>query len=222
MFVLAGFSVGCGGGKASQAHEHSDGDAHAAGVASASFKEGRGLQLAPETAAALGVKPLAIEERRMAHVIALTASVFDAGPPARALTLVPPEVADAIEKNPPGEAKLLSVRRDVSSALTQVEVVLGLPGAPPLGATLEVKLRGPERTVLAVPQSALLRTAMGSFAYVENGRHLLRTAVKTGASDDRFVEIVDGLYAGDMVATEAVEQLWLTELRLTKGGGHSH
>ncbi|MBK9991892.1 MAG: hypothetical protein IPP19_14495 [Verrucomicrobia bacterium] len=51
---------------------------------------------------------------------------------------------------------------------------------------------------------------------------MLRTAVKPGANDGEYIEILDGLYAGDVIATAAVEQLWLTELRLTKGGGHSH
>ena len=43
-----------------------------------------------------------------------------------------------------------------------------------------------------------------------------------GPHFSQFIEITDGLYAGDVVATGGVEQLWLTELRLTKGGGHSH
>ena len=70
--------------------------------------------------------------------------------------------------------------------------------------------------------AALLRTATGTFVYVVNGANLLRTPVKPGASDGAFIEILDGLYAGDVVVTHGVEHLWLTELRLTKGGGHSH
>jgi len=37
-----------------------------------------------------------------------------------------------------------------------------------------------------------------------------------------WVEIVDGLLAGDAVVTKPVQTLWLIELRATKGGGHSH
>ena len=220
--VLAAMLAGCGGRKASSADEHGDTHAHEAGPAPASFKEGQGLQLAAETAKAIGVKTAEVEERKLAHAFQVTASVFDAGPPARATTLVPPEIADELDRHPPSEAKILSVRRDVSSVLTQVEVVLALPGSPAVGTTLEVTLRGPERTVLAVPRSGVLRTATGTFVYVSNGAHLLRTAVKIGASDGAFTEIADGLYTGDAVVTGGVEQLWLTELRLTKGGGHSH
>ena len=204
-------------------HEHhGHGDAHDAGPAPASFKANRGLQLASDTADAIGVKLAPAEERKMSHAFKVTANVFDAGPPPRALTLVPLAIAEALEKNPPPDVKVLSVRRDVSAALTQVEVVLALPGAARLGATIDVRLSAPERTVLSVPRTAILRSATGNFVYVENGGSLLRTAVKIGAMDDEFVEIADGLYAGDVVATAAVEELWLTELRLTKGGGHSH
>jgi hypothetical protein len=220
--VLAAMLAGCGGKKGSSTGEHGDAHAHEEGPAPASFKEGQGLQLAAETAEALGVQTAEVEDRKLAHVFKVTASVFDAGPPARATTLVPREIADEWERHPPSEAKIISVRRDVSSALTQVEVVLALPGSPAIGTTLEVTLRGPERTALAVPRAAVLRTATGTFVYVANGAYLLRTAVKTGTSDGAFTEIADGLYTGDAVVTGEVEQLWLTELRLTKGGGHSH
>ena len=68
----------------------------------------------------------------------------------------------------------------------------------------------------------ILRTATGSFAYVARDGFFSRTPVKTGARDGEWVEIVEGLETGEAVASAAVEQLWLTELRLTKGGGHGH
>lgn len=220
--------AGCGEKKATSAQGHdekeAEGHAHgeAASEAGASFKEGQGLSLAPATRDAIGVKTAEVEERKLARAFTVTATVFDAGPPARALTLVPPELADELERLQPSEAKVLSVRRDISTALTQIEVVLALPGAPKVGTTREVAFRGAERTIAAVPRSALLRSATGTFVYVVNGTRFLRTAVKTGASDDNFIEITDGLYTGDVVVVSAVEELWLTELRITKGGGHSH
>jgi hypothetical protein len=68
----------------------------------------------------------------------------------------------------------------------------------------------------------VLRTATGTFVYVRTGEFWRRTTVEPGADDGNFVAIANGLAAGDVVATTAVEHLWLTELRLTKGGGHSH
>lgn len=215
---------GCGKPKASDGHDDHDEGEHAReeGSVPARFKEGQGLQLAAETSSALGLKTAEVEERSVTHTYEVTVSVFDAGPPARASSLVPVEIADDLEKHPPTEAKLLAVRRDLSAALTQVEIVLELPGTPAVGSTVSLTLRGPARQGTAVPKAALLRTATGAFVYVVNGAHLLRTPVKTGANDGEYIEILDGLYAGDVIATAAVEQLWLTELRLTKGGGHSH
>jgi multidrug efflux pump subunit AcrA (membrane-fusion protein) len=43
-----------------------------------------------------------------------------------------------------------------------------------------------------------------------------------GSEADGWVEITDGLLAGDQVVTKPVQTLWLIELRATKGGGHSH
>jgi len=123
---------------------------------------------------------------------------------------------------PPAEARILAIQRELSSAVTQVEIVFAVAGKPPVGSTISLTLRGPATTGTAVPRSALLRTATGTFVYVVNGANLLRTPVKSGANDGEYIEILDGLYAGDVVATAGVEQLWLTELRLTKGGGHSH
>jgi hypothetical protein len=219
--------AGCGKKESASGHDgHDHGDAHGQAeeeeIAPAKFKEGQGLQLAAETSAALGTKTAEVEERAVTHAYEVTASVFDAGPPARASSLVPSEIADELEKHPPAEAKLLAVRRDLKNALMQVEIVLELPGTPAVGTTISLTLRAPAREGVAVPRAAVLRSATGTFVYVVNGAYLLRTPVQTGASDGEYIEILDGLYAGDVVVTAAVEQLWLTELRLTKGGGHSH
>ena len=77
---------------------------------------------------------------------------------------------------------------------------------------------GEARPVFVVPESALLVTADGSYVYAVNGTHLTRTRVKTGAASEGFVEIEDGLYAGDSVAAKGVDGLWLVELSALKGG----
>lgn len=207
-------------------HRHADGrdpapDRHRS-TAAASFRAGDGLRLAPKTSTALGVTFAAVTERRLTPMFAVTARVFEPGPSAKALALVPSTVADALEQHPPAEVTLLSVRRDRSSTAAPAELVLGLPGSPELGATIPLELRGAERTVLCLPRAAILASATGTFVYVKNGDALLRTAVKLGSSQGDRVEILAGLPAGAEVAAAAVEQLWLTELRLTKGGGHSH
>jgi hypothetical protein len=78
------------------------------------------------------------------------------------------------------------------------------------------------RKTLSIPLSAVLETATGTYAYVQNGDHLLRTEIRTGAKNNDFIEVTEGLYEGDTVAVKPVEALYLIELRATKGGGHSH
>ncbi|MDI1250031.1 MAG: hypothetical protein PSV13_14305 [Lacunisphaera sp.] len=223
--ALAGLALaGCGPAPSSGGHEHAEHgeEAHAGEEGPVKFKEGVGLQLPAATIAALGLQTNAVEERAVQPTYQVTASVFDAGPPARASALVPAELADSLERHPPAEARLLAVHRELSAALAQVEVVFALPGNPAVGSTVSLTLRRPATTGPAVPASALLRTATGTFVYVVNGTSFLRTAVKPGAGDADSIQILDGLHAGDLVVTAGAEQLWLTELRLTKGGGHSH
>ena len=224
-FLIAGaglFLVGCGPKKTSDSHAHGGEHDHAESIAAVSFKEGRGLKLAPETAKALGVTTAEVVERAVAHRIELRVSIFDSGPPARASALVSPEIANDLEKHSPREAKIVSVNRVLAATTGQAEIIFELPEKARVGDTVPLILSGPASNVAAVPASALLRTAVGTFVFVANNDSLLRTPVKTGASDGAFIEITDGLYSGDVVAVSAVEQLWLTELRLTKGGGHSH
>jgi hypothetical protein len=154
---------------------------HAGSESPVKFKEGSGLQLSAETAAALGLQTGEVETRTVRHTYDLTATVFDAGPPARASSLVPGEIADALEKHPPAEATILAIHRELSAAVTQVEIVFAVAGNQPVGSTLSLALRGPARTGAAVPCSALLRTATGTFVYVVNGTKLLRTPVKRSA-----------------------------------------
>ena len=112
-------------------------------------------------------------------------------------------------------------------AVNSVEAILQIPdphnalkvGEFVSGSVVE---SGAEETVLTIPRPAVLETATGKFAFIQNGDYLLRTAITTGAENAEYAEITDGVYAGDVVATNPVETLYLIELRATKGGGHSH
>lgn len=195
-------------------HEHDEGKEGGA----ARLEADRGLELAPETAAAIGLTTAPVERRRIAPRAEITATIFDAGSPARASALVPAELADMVAS----DARVLAVHREIQNALGQIELVVAAPGAPAVGTTFVLELRGVAHETLSVPRAAVLRTATGVFVYVRRGDHWARTSVTTGASDGDFVAITAGLAAADVVAATAVEHLWLTELRLTKGGGHSH
>lgn len=188
------------------------------------FKEGRGLMLKPEVAKALGLKAAEAEERSLADNIRLIAQVFEISPRVLASATVPVAEAEHFEQHPFRGAKLVRIDRSTAAATRLVDLIVALDwtDTPAIGKFVEVVFAAEPTTVLTVPVSALLDSAAGTFVYVVNGEHYLRTPVKTGARSADFVEITDGLYAGDVVITAPIEQLWLAELRLTKGGGHSH
>lgn len=239
--TLASLVAGCG--KKETAHDetgHSEhGEESESAVAGTTFKEGSGLQFAPEVIAALGVRTVEAEERSLARNISLIAQVFATGKTPRALSLVSTAQAEGLE---PGlkaairpqagapalaaSAELIAISRTAEKAAGQVELIFALPADLPasnLGDTLTLSLTlAADSAALTVPRSALLDAATGTFVYVVNGTSYLRTPVKIGASTADHVEITDGLYAGDTVVAAPVNQLWLSELRLTKGGGHSH
>jgi hypothetical protein len=72
--------------------------------------------------------------------------------------------------------------------------------------------------VVTIPSAAVLGCSEGQFVYAVSGEHLVRTAVKVGASNSDLIEITEGLYAGDQVVLEPVLSLWMTELAAVKGG----
>jgi hypothetical protein len=222
--TVAGALAGCGAKKDGEekGHAHGGEHDHAEGAVAVSFKAGRGLQLAPETAKAVGLTTADVQEREIAHRLSLNVTVLKAGPPAVASAIVTPETAEELERHPPREAKIVATNRALTAATSQIELTLELPKAAKEGAMIPLSLRAEAKKVSVVPAAAVLRSAGGTFLYVENGGAFLRTPVKVGTSDGEYTEIVEGVYAGDVVAATAVEQLWLTELRLTKGGGHSH
>ena len=126
--------------------------------------------------------------------------------------------------NQPLVGVVLTVQKAL--ALGESEVVLGVSNAMTTlkpGEFVPARINIPrEQAVTAIPRSALLRTAEGTFVYAVNGDAYHRTTVKIGAEADGWVEITDGLLTGDQVVTKPVETLYLIELRATKGGGHSH
>lgn len=213
--------AGCGKKDAEAEHQHSESEEAEGGV---TFKEGRGLSLNPEVVKALGLRTAEAEERPLADNIRLIAQVFETVPRVLASATVPAAEAAHFEQHPFQGAKLVRIDRSTESATRLVDLIvaLGRTDALAIGDFVEVVFAAEPTTVLAVSSSALLDGATGTFVYVVNGEHYLRTPVKAGARTADFVEITDGLYAGDVVVTAPVEQLWLAELRLTKGGGHSH
>ncbi len=60
---------------------------------------------------------------------------------------------------------------------------------------------------IVVPRSALVGSGGERIVFIEEGNKYLRTPVVTGIENDKWVEIVEGLAAGDVVVTQGNYQL---------------
>ncbi|MDF9832054.1 hypothetical protein M2103_000262 [Ereboglobus sp. PH5-5] len=218
---------------AGHSHGHSHGASESTNV---TYDEKTGLKFDDATAHAINLATTRIVTRPFAHRVMLNATVVDAGPPVQVTALVPPSVADDMQDHPHEGVRILAVNRALTHATGQVEVTLALadihnmaqtaksaasPGTD-IGDSLAIPLIGPPEQKLTIPNTAVLRTIEGTFAYLYHDGHYRRTPVVLGMTDGAHTEIISGLAPDAPVAATAVEQLWLTELRLTKGGGHSH
>jgi hypothetical protein len=209
------------------------------------YKQGKGLLMPEETKKTLGVQIAEVAETKLAPIFTAEVQVFrrandlrkvssDAkAPTAEASGQISSEQAKALtvgqavtlEPATPGadkvQGKIIAVDQ-LGGSKGAVEVLIEIPDAEgrfPIGTGFEAVFAASEpREVTAIPLSALLESVEGTFAYTINDKYLLRTAVKTGARNDEFVEITDGLYAGDQIVTTPVLSLWLAELQAIKGG----
>lgn len=64
------------------------------------------------------------------------------------------------------------------------------------------------REVLTVPIEAIIDDGVEKFVFVKNGNQFVRQDVATGTTNDRYVEIIDGLYPGDKVVTDGNRQIY--------------
>ena len=223
--------------------DHGHGEESPSGAA---FKAGKGITLTDETRKILGVEVVDVTERKLPKQLRFSVQVFGekhhhtfnqkdhSGCDVHGAGLVPSDAATAVKPEQPvqlfkGTNTVLAgvvVAVQKARALGESEIVVGVSNASAAlksGEFVTAIISLPrEEAVTVVPRSAVLRTSEGTFVYAVNGNAYLRTAVKTGSEADGWVEITDGLLAGDQVVTKRVETLWLIELRATKGGGHSH
>ena len=75
---------------------------------------------------------------------------------------------------------------------------------------------------LTIPNDAIIEANGEKFVFTHEGNKFNRVEVKTGAMDDQYSEIVDGLVPGDEVVTQGNRQIytmWLTGGKLDSGDG---
>jgi len=93
------------------------------------------------------------------------------------------------------------------------------------GAFAEVYLRAEELSdILSVPASALAEEQGGHYVYVQlSGETYTKRSVTTGENDGLYVEITEGLHAGERVVTRGVMLVKAASMATgVVGDGHSH
>ena len=192
-----------------------------------------GLLVSPETAKFIGLETVEVSERVISATQRVAARVFRAGTAnepralasafvsaADAATLRPGLSAPATPDSPAAEVIRLERNGDLQTGM--VEAILRV-NDPQMtlkdGDFVTVRFAsGSTNAVTVVPRAALFHTTEGDFVYAVNGESFLRTAVKRGREDSEFVEVADGLFAGDNVVMRPVMTLWMTELHNVNGG----
>lgn len=230
--------------------EHAQADEHGhegEDKAGASFDESKGVLLGDEAARQIKLQTAEVEEQKLAIQFDATARVYEtahahspkdgrqAHHDSHATAILSASKADYLTESQTVEIKgmdgstiqgrLRRLDAETARAIGQVEAIIDVPDPEhryDFGNFIKITFQGGEREVTAVPKTALLEAATGTFVYVQNGDHFLRTPVKVGTMSGELVEITDGLFEGDVVVTQGAVDLWLIELRFTKGGGHSH
>jgi len=223
--------AGCGH-REGDGHEHaSDGTQEELEVPS--FSEKSGLFLPEVTRRSLNLKLAEITEQRIDSTIPLPLRVYQTSPDHALVTgVLSPEQTQWLQPGQKIQAQLpdgttvtgavRAIRSEMRHATGKDELLGVFPGIPQVfsvGDFVAASARlAPSASVTTVPRRALLENSEGRFVYTVSGAHFVRTAVETGATNDDFVEITSGLYAGDEVVLEPVLSLWLTELAAVKGG----
>ena len=223
--------VGCNSKVAENATKETDPET------SSLFQKGKGISLPDGMRKEFGLEVVEVVEKSLPRHVTKAAQVYRAaldGDPAGASLFLSADEAKALKPGQPVNlqpahgigplvtGKLVRLDEHALSVLGQVEALIEFSDAErrfAAGTFLTASFLTREaKPVFVVPETALLACANGSFVYTVNGKHLTRTAVKTGAASDGFVEIENGLYAGDSVAAKGVDNLWFIELSALKGG----
>jgi hypothetical protein len=193
----------------------------------------KGLLVPEATRLSLGVRVVEVTEQKVSATLELSLRVYQSGDGGgRASGTVTPEQAKTLHAGQAVEmkaadgplftGKVTRLNDELEKATGTIEVLVEFPATPrPVsgGTFLQARVTLDEAAnVVSIPSAALLQCSDGHSVFTVSGEHLVRTPVKVGATSGGFVEIKDGLYAGDQVVLQPVMSLWMTELAAVKGG----
>lgn len=193
----------------------------------------KGLLVPADTRQSLGLKIVEVTEQKLPATFEIQLRVYEVGKPvSRASGSVTPDQAKHLN---PGQvvqitssdgkrtaAKVTRLSDQLQKATGTMEVLVEIPQTPDeftVGKFVQASVAlNSNESVVTIPSAALLQCSDGHSVYTVSGEHFVRTPVKVGAITTDFVEIKDGLYAGDQVVLQPVMPLWMTELAAIKGG----
>ena len=243
--LLLAALAGCtpAGSANNTAHEREENAEFEDGV---TFNAKRGLSVSAETARFIDLRLADVEERPVKSEFRFSAQVYRANGDPRPASLSLATRAEPILASAdlnPQDAKFVRQGQSVTVELDHGNSLPGRiaeihPHNERSGAHMDVTIAidskqtqlrpgsfvavkvpvGGEKPVVSVPRAALLQTAEGEFVYTANGEYFVRTAVKVGVMNEEYVEITDGLYAGDKIVVNPVMTLWMAELQSIRGG----
>jgi len=226
VLTAAAIWTGCGDHR----HAGADNDEHSVNGAATTdhgFKKDRGVFVSEETRRTIGLELAEPIEKPISRRIEAVARIYA---PGKATALLDSENAAALTAGQRVEltmannltvtGTLARIDRQLERSLAQAEALVEFKPDESLkpGNTVRAAFPLKGENGVAVPRNSLLHTGEGAFVFVVNGDHLQRTRVQTRGEENGWVQITDGLLAGDVIATNGVQGLWCIELQATKGG----
>lgn len=188
----------------------------------AHFKEGKGVALTELMKKSIGLATAEVSEEKLAASFTISVQAPQHGTEASGwLSAAQAKRVKTGMECDLGTAKgtVLRIEKAAYAALGDFEVTVQTAAPIEAGTTIAAVFHFPPGDpVTAIPKSALLTTAEGTFVYAKNDEFYLRTPVKIGAASGEHFEITDGLYTGDEIVTAPVMSLWLAELQVLRGG----
>jgi membrane fusion protein (multidrug efflux system) len=115
--------------------------------------------------------------------------------------LIHPDTADSVDL----EGSVLRIAPIVDSRTGTVKVTCQVEGHADVlrpGSFVRVQVQtGLHESVLAIPKRALVPEGGETMVFKAEADSVIKVRVETGYTDDRFVEVVDGLEEGDRIVT---------------------
>ncbi len=241
--------VSCGNQEKNQDESHTaveeshEGHLHA----ETTFEPGKGVMLSEHGRASLELETSAVHTDAASISQRVSVQVYrradEASVPAQsfrpgyayASVIVPAAEAEGWELGQQAEAdakvKLLKIDWQLKPVTGQAEAIVEIHDPEvqlAIGDFVEVPLSQDATQypdLVSIPESAVLKTAKGDFAYAANRKYFFRTPVKVEGIANGQALISDGVYEGDVVASRGVSQLYQIELQVINGGqgcAHGH